>query len=293
VLRQTIAPSAVAALVLALAQTPAPAATEPPRTEPPRTELAPEAWHAAYMAAMQGRKADTLAAVQDLAASLSVERLLAAGSSGWELTPQYAALVRFGLWDELIALGRPDARAAGLTAGYLYGRGVALAARGQVAEARTTLAELERLGGGSLNDLVSVAAPVVAARIAATELRSDDAIRELEKAAAAEDGLLSVGRTGWFFPVRHLLGAQLLIAGRGAEAERVYREDLKRNPGNGWALYGLAAALRAQGRRSAAAVSERELAHAWKAADVRLLSSAFWFSGPDTTSCECQRQPSD
>jgi hypothetical protein len=166
------------------------------------------------MAAMQGRKADTLAAVQDLAASLPVERLLAAGSSGWELTPQYAALVRFGLWDELIALGRPDARAAGLTAGYLYGRGVALAARGQVAEARTTLAELERLGGGSLNDLVSVAAPVVAARIAATELRSDDAIRELEKAAAAEDGLLSVGRTGWFFPVRHLLGAQLLIAGR-------------------------------------------------------------------------------
>jgi tetratricopeptide (TPR) repeat protein len=284
--RQAIAASALAALAFAraLALPQAPAGTEPARTEP-----ASAAWQAAYTAAMQGRKADTLVAVQDLAASHPVERLLAAGSSGWELTPQYAALVRFGLWDELIALGRPDPRAAGVTAGYLYGRGVALASRGQLAEARTALAELERLGAGSLHDLVSVAAPVVAARIAATELRSDDAIRELEKAVSAEDRLRSDGRSAWFFPVRHLLGAQLLVAGRGAEAERVYREDLKRNPGNGWALYGLAAALRAQGRKSAAAVSEREFAHVWKHADVRLLSSAFWFSGPDTTSCECQR----
>ena len=32
---------------------------------------------------------------------------------------------------------------------------------------------------------------------------------------------------------------------RAREAERVYREDLKRSPNNGWSLFGLAQALRA------------------------------------------------
>ena len=34
--------------------------------------------------------------------------------------------------------------------------------------------------------------------------------------------------------------------GRFAEAEQVYREDLKRLPDNGWSLFGLAESLRAQ-----------------------------------------------
>jgi tetratricopeptide (TPR) repeat protein len=252
---------------------------------------------------MEGRKADTLAAVQELAASLPVARILAAGGSGWELTPPYAALVRFGLWDELIALTPPDPRAPGLTAGYLYGRGVALAARGRLAEARAALAELTALaaavpaeapaGNSTLSDVLKVALPVLVARIAATELHSAEAISALEAATAAEDRLGASAGAEWFFPVRHLLGAQLLAAGRGAEAERVYREDLRRHPGNGWALFGLAAALRAEGRRSAAAAGRREFARAWKQSDVRLLASAFWFPGPDTTSCECQRPPAD
>ncbi|HXZ59511.1 MAG TPA: hypothetical protein VEG26_04960 [Steroidobacteraceae bacterium] len=258
---------------------------------------------AAQLAAMQGRKAGTLAAVERLAASLPVERVLAAGGSGWELTPEYAALVRFGLWDELIALLPPDARAPGLRAGYLYGRGVALAARGRLAEARVSLAELERLRGTALpaaragtvplDDLVSVAAPVVAARIAASELRHAEAVASLQEAVAAEDRLPAGEGSEWFFPVRHLLGAELLSAGRAAEAERAYREDLKRNPGNGWSLFGLAAALRAEGRNAAAAAARRAFLAAWKDADVRLASSAFWFPGPDNSRCECEREAAE
>jgi tetratricopeptide (TPR) repeat protein len=289
---------ATAIAALALAQTLAVAARAQESAGNPR---ATDPARAAYLASMQGRKAEALEAVEELAARIPVEQLLAEGRSGWALTPQYAVLVRFGLWDELIALTPPpNARAAGLTAGYLYARGVALAARGRLGEARKALVDLERLGTersageGRATDrlagLIAVAVPVVAARIAATELRNADAIAELGKAAAAEDQLSGSEEAGWFFQVRDLLGAQLLIAGRPAEAERVYREDLARHGANGWALYGLAAALRAQGRKAAAAATEREFIRAWEHADVRLLSSAFWFAGPDTTSCECQRQ---
>jgi tetratricopeptide (TPR) repeat protein len=251
----------------------------------------------AYSAAMQGRKAETLAAVQRVVQALPLDAELASGDSGWNLTQQYAALVRFGLWDELIALGAPDARARGLTAGYLYGRGVALAARGRIQAANDTLAELhaltdDRAGLKRLRGVLAVAEPIVAARIAASEGRSEDAVTLLQQAVTAEDALADREPPEWFFPARHLLGAQLLIGGRAAEAAEVYRADLRRHPGNGWSLYGLSRALAASGETGQAARVTRQFEAAWRQADVRLLASAFWFAGPDTTSCECQRTAS-
>jgi tetratricopeptide (TPR) repeat protein len=253
----------------------------------------------AFAAAMEGRKAETLAAVQGVATSVPLDMLLEMGDSGWGLGQQYAALVRFGLWDEAIALGAPDARVAGLMAAYLYSRGVALAARGRLEDARAALQQLRELaaatsadaqaGFNRLQDILAVAEPIVAARIAATEQRNDEALALLRQAVAAQDRLAYNEPADWFFPARHLLGAQLLIAGDAAEAERVYRDDLERNPANGWALYGLATAVRAQGRAQEAARITREFEAAWRHADVRLPASAFWFAGADTTSCECQR----
>ncbi len=105
---------------------------------------------------------------------------------------------------------------------------------------------------------------------------------------SAEDELAYDEPADWFFPARHLLGAQLLLAGRPADAEKVYREDLKRNPDNGWALFGLSDALRAQGHGAAATRVARQQARAWQHADVRLPASAFWYAGVDSASCECQ-----
>ncbi|MBV9724143.1 MAG: hypothetical protein JO299_03115 [Gammaproteobacteria bacterium] len=253
----------------------------------------------AFSAAMEGRKAETLAAVQSVATAAPLEMVLAMGDSGWNLSQRYTALVRFGLWDEAIALGAPDGRAPGLTAGYLFSRGVALAARGRLEEARTALRQMQQLraqvppetaaGFNTLRGILAVAEPILAARIAATEQRNDEALAQLRAAVAAQDGLAYNEPADWLFPVRHLLGAQLLIAERPAEAERVYREDLQRNPGNGWALYGLGAALRSQGKAAEAARVGGQLADAWRHADIRLQASAFWFAGADNLSCECQR----
>jgi len=254
----------------------------------------------AFSAAMEGRKAEALDAVQQVSQAVPVDMVLSMGDSGWSLAQQYLVLVRFGLWDELIALDAPDKRAAGLTAGWLFGRGVALAARGRIAEAEAALAQLRALetsvpaeaaaGFNTLHDMLEVAEPIVAARIAASENHSEQAVAELTQAVAAEDRLAYNEPADWFFPTRQLLGAQLLIAGRAAEAERVYREDLGRNPDNGWALYGLSAALSGEGRAAAAARARRGFDAAWRHADVRLSASAFWFAGPDTTTCECQRR---
>jgi hypothetical protein len=67
----------------------------------------------------------------------------------------------------------------------------------------------------------------------------------------------------------------LLEAGRPAEAETVYWEDLRRNRNNGWALYGLLQALRAQNKQTRAALVEARFNEAWARADVELNSSRF------------------
>lgn len=288
----------VAAAVLSLlALVPSVAAADQASAEPPAPHYAWLAWSAA----MAGHKAQALAAVQSLRAASPLNAELAAGRSGWDLAAQYAVLVRFGLWDEMIALPAPEPRAPGLTAGYLYARGVALAARGRIDDARGALQALQRLaattppetraGTNSLDAVMKVAVPIVEARIASSQRRPAQAVALLRQAVAAQDELAAGEPPDWFFPARHLLGAELLQAGQAAQAASVYREDLKKNPANGWALCGLAAALGAQDKAVAAAHTAELFRVAWKSADVRLPGSAFWFAGPDASTCECQHEP--
>ncbi len=55
----------------------------------------------------------------------------------------------------------------------------------------------------------------------------------------------------------------------------MYWEDLRRNRDNGWALFGLAQALRAQGKTGQAEIVEARFAKAWARADVTLTASRF------------------
>jgi hypothetical protein len=74
----------------------------------------------------------------------------------------------------------------------------------------------------------------------------------------------------WIYPTRQTLGAALLKLGRATEAEAEFRADLAEFPRNGWSLFGLAQALRAQDKTDAAATVEREFATAWEKSDVKL-----------------------
>jgi len=75
--------------------------------------------------------------------------------------------------------------------------------------------------------------------------------------------------------VRQTLGVVLLAANQPAEAEAVYREELRRNPSNGWSLQGLSDSLRAQKKSREAAETGEQLALAWANADVELVASRY------------------
>jgi predicted Zn-dependent protease len=124
-------------------------------------------------------------------------------------------------------------------------------------------------------NMLQLAANVLAGEIAAKGGDPATAERLLRAAVAEQDTHWFTEPPPWYFPVRQALGAVLLQGGRPAEAEKVYREDLARNPGNGWSLFGLAQSLRAQGKTAEAGQAETRFRQAWAQADVTLTASRF------------------
>ena len=124
-------------------------------------------------------------------------------------------------------------------------------------------------------NVLQLAANVLAGEIAAKRGDLASAERLLRAAVAEQDTHWFSEPPPWYFPVRQSLAAVLLQAGRAADAERVYREDLRRNPGNGWSLFGLARSLEAQGKTGQAAEVEAQFRKAWATADVALTASRF------------------
>ena len=119
-------------------------------------------------------------------------------------------------------------------------------------------------------DLVRLASETLAGEIAGRGGDADAALKHLALAVRQQDEHWFTEPPPWRYPVRQSLGAALLQAGRAAEAEAVYREDLRWNPENGWSLFGLAQSLRAQGQTADAAAVDARFRRAWTRADVRL-----------------------
>jgi len=198
-----------------------------------------------------------------------------------EMVPYYAlTLTTFGRWDEVLAEPLPPATMRFPTAMAYYARGVALAAKGDFANARIALDSVVAIDRATAADNefkapISIAVHALMGEIATRSGDAAGGITHFREAVKIEDAGLYFEPPKWYYPVRQSLGAALLKAGRHAEAEVVYREDLKRFPENGWSLYGLAAALKAQGKSAEAAAAEKRFQKAWEGADVKLMASRF------------------
>ncbi|HEY8469494.1 MAG TPA: tetratricopeptide repeat protein [Longimicrobiales bacterium] len=192
----------------------------------------------------------------------------------------HITLLTFGRWQDVLAEPMPPAELGQATIMATYARGVALAALGRFDEARGVLEEIRKAtaeaGDDPTTDPVPHIAPLaLAGEIALRSGDAEDAVKHFRAAVEIEDALLYEEPPLWYYPIRHSLGRALLEAGRPAEAEQAYRQDLDRFPHNGWSLFGLMKSLEAQGRNSEAAQIRARFREAWKHADVELTASRF------------------
>lgn len=240
-------------------------------------------WHAA---SMEGRSVETLRAARDFAATAPPEMIAQMPDMETAPAAPLFALARFGRWEEILRQPPPPATMPYVRGAWHYTRGLAHAALGRRPEAERELTELRTLTAAvpphrslafffKSKDMLELASQILGAEIAARGGASDEAVPALLEAVARQDGHWFTEPPPWYFPVRQALGAVLLQAGRPAEAEAVYRDDLKWNPGNGWSLFGLARSQSAQEKSAEASETERRFHAAWARADVRLPASRF------------------
>ena len=200
---------------------------------------------------------------------------------GFVVVP-YWAMVRFGEWEGILADTGPHHQTPFTRAVWRFARAMALTATNRLREAEVELEQLKALASdpelkgqvtfsnNTGQAILRIAPEVVAGEIAAKRKDWDKALLHLERAVRYEDSLIYQEPSDWHAPVRQNLGAVLLEAGRPDEAEAVFWEDLKKNPENGWSLFGLAQALRAQGKNDDAAMAEARFRKVWKDSELKL-----------------------
>jgi tetratricopeptide (TPR) repeat protein len=196
----------------------------------------------------------------------------------------HLTLVMFGRWSEALNAPMPPAELTVATGLAHYARGVAFAATGNAAETGVALERVKQAAATAkaarppdwpTNRVLDIATHALAGEIATRAGRLEEGIVEFGTAVEIEDQLLYDEPPLWYYPMRHSFAAVLLQAGKAVDAQRVYEEDLRRFPENGWSLFGLALALRTQGKAVEADAIEARFRRAWAQADVRLAASRF------------------
>ncbi len=232
----------------------------------------------AFAATMSGRGAQAIEAARSLVSKVDLQVARQVPLIQSFVPFLHLTLVTFGRWDEVLQLPVYPSDLPYASAMAHYARGVADAATGKWTEAGGELETVKQMAAAAPADnkpVFEIAMHSLMGEIAARQGQLDAALSHFQAAQAIEDGLLYFEPPTWYYPVRHSLGALLLKAGRAAEAETLYRQDLKRFPENGWALYGLAQALHAQGKHAEAAQTDARFKQAWTGADVTLTASRF------------------
>jgi tetratricopeptide (TPR) repeat protein len=234
----------------------------------------------AFASTMAGRSAQAIEASKTLTGKVNLDAARQVGMLQEMLPYHTLTLTTFGKWDDVLADPLPPADIRFPYAMAYYARGVAHAAKQQWAEAQAALDTVTAINAATPDNAESKTALSIAVHALTGEIASrrgdlDAGITHFREAIKIEDAGLYFEPPKWYYPVRHSLGAVLLKAGKNAEAEQAYREDLKRFPENGWALFGLAQALKAQGKDAEAARVDARFRKAWADADVTLVASRF------------------
>jgi tetratricopeptide (TPR) repeat protein len=240
----------------------------------------------AFAAMMSGNYEQAIQAARDLEAEMPESAVREfAGLIEGIMPATFHVLIRFGKWEQILEEPEyPEWRLVS-RAVRRYARSIANSALGRTEEARVELEAFEEamaavpedwwIFNNRVDQVLPIARAMINGELLFREGRREEAYAILREGVAAEDALVYDEPPGWMLPVRHALGALLMADERYAEAEAVYREDLRRNRDNGWSLTGLRLALQKQERGTEAEELTMRLARAFNDADTRPSSSCF------------------
>ena len=187
--------------------------------------------------------------------------------------------VRMGKWEEILK-DDVEPNSSWSYAGLIYdfARGMAFVHTGYPDSARGRLISLQRkskdpvlANADTLTNTAlqgsEVAKEILSASIFFSEKKYDSAVIHIKLAIRVEDGMFYTEPKDWLIPARQFLGAFYLNMGKPALAEKVYREDLVWNPGNGWSLLGLCQSLKAQNKTEQIAGYQKKYLQSFSGAD--------------------------
>ena len=240
-----------------------------------------------YGAMMNGRSATALGESKKLADLLKkIETKMPLYNDAYS-SMAVIAMVRYGKWNDILALPLPDDSRTYQTSTMLhFARGTAFLRGADMKKAKRELSKLDSISRldtlksiygffASAEQLAKIATNILQGEILIKERKIEDGLLALASAVTTEGGLRYDEPPDWRIPTRHYLGAALYEAGRYEEAIKVYEQDLARNPENGWSLRGLANCQQKTGKKAEAAVTIKRLERAWNNADIAITSSRF------------------
>ncbi|MDC8006116.1 hypothetical protein POV27_18835 [Aureisphaera galaxeae] len=200
-------------------------------------------------------------------------------------TIPYYVMVKFGKWEEILAMENKGVSLKYPDAIRHYAHGMAYVGLKDLDKAKQELVALQGYAEdkgletvtiwdfNNVHQLLQIASRVLEADILASEGNYGESINLLKEAVALEDALVYQEPPDWFFSVRHNLGAIQLKAGNYEDAIATYEEDLKTYPKNGWSLHGLQQAYQQLNDTEKFSETSEKLETIWATADIELESS--------------------
>jgi tetratricopeptide (TPR) repeat protein len=229
---------------------------------------------------MRGCSAESRKAADALVAHVGPSVKAMPMLEGFMTIPMFVK-VRFRQWDDILGTPQPDASMHVTTALWHFGRAMADVNKGKIDDAAAEQKKFDEIRGAvpadavfspwnKAGDVLDIADRVLIAQFARAKDNRDGEIAALRDAVEKQDGLNYGEPLDWPWPLRESLGAALLRSGDAAGAEKVFREDLEKNPRNGRSLFGLIESLKAQKKTADMEMLQRQYDEAWKKADVKL-----------------------
>jgi tetratricopeptide (TPR) repeat protein len=228
---------------------------------------------------MLGRFEDAKRAANDLAA-LYLSHFKRMPELEYYASSPLIVLLVFHRWRDILDMPKPSDEMKMTNALWHFGRAMAFLGLNDVPRAREEQQQFleekkkispeQEFGNNKFNDIFQIAYDCLQAKLAEAQGNFPQAVDFLKQAIAEQDSLRYNEPPDWFLSTREMLGGFLLRVGRPAEAETVFREELKKHPRGGRSLFGLRESLRAQSKSYDSYWVNEEFQKAWMYSGISL-----------------------